>query len=84
MRSPAYEDTGTLTVEKGMLRFQGKSRDLTITDISRLSYGLRGADLNTWVDVEYRTQGRNKRALFKDGRYLGWPGMFGATKRCSK
>ena len=73
------EDRGTLTVDPGSLRFEGKKGTVEITDIRRVFASRAGRDfVNRWITVEY---GDGQTAMFVDGRLMGWRGIFGGNKK---
>lgn len=77
----APQDVGTLLVTPRYLEYSSRRRSvrIPIADISRVSLGRQGSDwINKWVKVEY---GRDKVAYFADGRFLGWRGIMGGTRR---
>jgi hypothetical protein len=76
-----YQDIGSLDVSHRGIEFHGRTSSVIIRDPLGVSYGLRGADfLNQWIDVRF-DNGTPEHALFKDGRWWGWHGVLGGTKR---
>jgi hypothetical protein len=76
------EGSGSLTVERGHLRFSGRKGDVEITGMSRVTSARRGRDfVNRWPSVEY---GDERLAMFVDARGLGWAGMLGGNKKLYK
>ncbi|HVF99523.1 MAG TPA: hypothetical protein VND68_06770 [Chloroflexia bacterium] len=77
----APQDVGTLLITRRYLEYSSRRRNvrIPIADISSISMGRQGSDwINKWVKVEY---GREKVAYFADGRFLGWRGILGGTRR---
>ena len=79
----AYTDRGTLHVAAGDLVFIGRKQTLTIGRVASISMGLQGADwVNQWVKLDYiSTTGDRHTAYFADGRFAGWGGLLGGTRR---
>jgi hypothetical protein len=75
----AMRDRGRLTVRDDSIEFLGKKGRVVITSVRRITFGKQGRDfVNNWVKIEY---GAGSTAFFADGRWLGWGGIFGGTKR---
>ena len=77
----APQDVGTLLVTPRYLEYSSRRRSvrIPIAGISTISMGRQGSDwINKWVKVEY---GRDKVAYFADGRFMGWRGILGGTRR---
>lgn len=79
----AMRDSGTLAIDEKSLGFKGKSTKININNIKSVSYGKQGRDfVNNWVRVEYvNDKGQVSQAFFADGRFIGWSGIFGGTKK---
>ncbi|TDC55455.1 hypothetical protein E1281_12415 [Actinomadura sp. KC345] len=75
---PAWEDRGSLSIQRGTFQFTGKSRAVggSIISVGRTQMGT-----NRWVHVRYDDQGQARDAYFKDGGALGWAGVLGGNKR---
>ncbi len=82
-RNPlAYRDVGRLIVSGRDIGFQGRGRKLAISHVRSVSIGRQGRDfLNDWVKVEYGSGSAPDIAFFADGRWLGWSGVLGGTRR---
>lgn len=79
MNMLAMRDAGTRVVNGDSLEFNGKKEMARIVEEKRISYGKQGRDfVNNWVKIEY---GDGNMAFFAEGRWLGWSGIFGGTKR---
>jgi hypothetical protein len=77
-----FEDTGVLSILDKSLTYHGRSKSLQIDNVRHVAYGFRGADfLNKWVEVTYGDDDAPSHALFKDGRWFGWRGILGGTRR---
>ncbi len=78
-----FEDRGTLTMlDGGRLEFAGRKASFEVPVIRAVRYGRMGMDLlSNWVIVEFERGGDISEAHFSDGRWLGWRGIFGGTKR---
>lgn len=82
MNAQAFVDRGTLVLEQGSLVFTGKNHTVRITAANRIIFGkqkrglLRGL-FGKCVKIDY-SQGT---AFFMDGKWLGWHGVLGGTKR---
>src|SRR5712671_267148 len=75
-------DRGTLKIEDHHLEFKSDKNNIMINNILRLRYGLAGnKGLNTWVHVTYNHDGAVQDAYFADGKFLGYFGILGGTKR---
>lgn len=76
----AMEDSGTLDIGPGVVRFEGRKKGtVEIRDIRRVSVRRGGRDfVNRWIWVEY---GDGHVAMFVDGRWAGWGGILGGNKR---
>ena len=67
----AFSDVGTLTLNKGSLKFKGRGIELTYHTIDEVLYdGAEGDWINYWV---YVRSGDNI-ACFADGGWLGFRG----------
>ncbi len=79
MTVKAMEDSGSLTVEPGYIRFDGKKGKVEIRDIKQVSAAKSGRDfVNKWTTIEY---GDGKIAMFVDAKMLGWSGILGGNTR---
>jgi hypothetical protein len=74
-RPGSKTETGTLTVARGRLRFEGKNA-VDITDIRGVSMRYHWTLESKWVTVDY---GDGQRAMFADGRALGLAAVLGGT-----
>jgi hypothetical protein len=75
----AMEDRGSLDVLADQLIFRGKTKEVEITGIHRVSAHRHGRDfINRWITVAY---GDGKTAMFVDSGLLGWKGILGGNKR---
>ncbi|HEY0070427.1 MAG TPA: hypothetical protein VGE04_10710 [Chloroflexia bacterium] len=77
----APQGVGTLRISRSYIYYSGRAHSvlIPISDINRISMGKQGADfINKWVKIEY---GAGKVAYFADGRFLGWRGILGGTRR---
>ncbi len=75
----AYRDAGALVVRADSLEFYGRRERVTVAGVRAVTLGKQGRDfINEWVRVEY---GEGATALFADGSWLGWGGLFGGTRR---
>lgn len=78
----AYKDVGRLTINEKSMEFKGRTQNLMLDDIRRVSFGKQGRDfVNNWVRVDYGDGASISTALFADGNMLGWRGVFGGTQR---
>jgi hypothetical protein len=78
----AFRDSGRLVVGDDTLEFQGGKERVVISGVRRVSIGKQGRDfVNDWVKVEYGDPASPSTAFFADGRFLGWGGVFGGTRR---
>jgi len=75
----AMKDVGRLSIANGKITFAGADSDIEISNIQNIQYGKQGRDfVNNWVKVEYEN---GKTAFFADGRWLGWKGILGGTRK---
>jgi hypothetical protein len=78
----AYRDLGRLIVPDHAREFLGRVWELAISQIRSVSIGKQGRDfINDWVKVEYGPGRTHDTAFFADGRWLGWGGVLGRTKK---
>lgn len=78
----AYRDVGWLVVSDHAIEFQGRVWQLTISQPRSVSIGKQGRDfINNWVRIEYGSGPTPDVAFFADGRWLGWSGLLGGTRR---
>jgi len=78
----AFRDIGQLTVGEDSLEFLGRKEKVVTTNVRRISYGKQGRDfVNNWVRIEYGDAPHTSTAFFADGRFLGWGGLLGGTRR---
>lgn len=78
----AYEDVGTLTIEKGSLEFAGKKLNVSISHIRSVSRKRIGRDfINNWIHVQYEADGEIRNAYLVDGGLMGWSGIIGGNSR---
>lgn len=75
----AMKDVGDLMITDSNINFIGTDNNIEIANIQNITYGKQGRDfVNNWVKVEYDN---GKTAFFADGRWLGWKGILGGTKK---
>lgn len=75
------EDIGTLEVSPTGLIFRGKQSVKHFPPPVTVRYGLQGADRRVpWAELRFAD---GTSALVADGRWLGWVGAFGGTRRLS-
>lgn len=75
----AMKDVGDLMISEGHIKFLGADNNIETSNIQNISYGKQGRDfVNSWVKVEYDD---GKAAFFANGRWLGWKGILGGTKK---
>ena len=79
----AFDDIGTLTVDRNYLEFEGKKYHFSITKVRLIKFGRFGRDFaNKWVRIEYFTDDDDKKteyAYFADGNFGGWSGFIGGN-----
>jgi hypothetical protein len=78
---PAYQDSGTLTIEEGTISFIGKKQSVSgrVRSVGRTQMGM-----NRWVHVQYEAEGETRDAYFIDSGLVGWAGVFGGNKRLAE
>lgn len=78
----AFKDLGRLIVCDHAIEFQGRGQKVAVSQIRSVSIGKQGRDfVNDWVKVEYGPGPTPATAFFADGRWLGWSGVLGGTKK---
>ncbi|MGA3285148.1 MAG: hypothetical protein ABSD57_11915 [Verrucomicrobiota bacterium] len=78
MNAQAFTDRGTLVLEQGSLVFTGKNHTVRIIAANRIVFGkLKRGLFNNWVKIDYN----QSTAFFMDGKWLGWHGLLGGTKK---
>lgn len=82
-RNPlAFKDVGRLTISDHAIEFQSRGQEVAVSQIRSVSIGKQGRDfVNEWVKIEYGPRPAPAFAFFADGRWLGWGGVLGGTKR---
>jgi hypothetical protein len=82
-RNPlAFRDVGRLVVSEHAIAYQGRGYRFVASHIRSVSIGKQGRDfINDWVKVEYGPGPTPATAFFADGRWLGWGGVLGGTKK---
>lgn len=82
----SMDDVGELRCTEGELFFKGKAKAKSIRNIKSLSFCKQGRDfVNNWIRItfdEYETS--SKSVYVAGGRFLGWAGILGGTKRMYK
>lgn len=64
------------------IEYECSNGRITITNIESISYGCFGKDkVNAWVKIQYSMDNQVRSAYFADGRFLGYGGVFGGTRR---
>lgn len=81
---PFTRERGRLVVEGDAIRFEGKTTNLVLRDVEAVEYGVHGTMTNPSVHVRYREDGEPRSAWFTDGRWGGYAGMFGGTRRLAQ
>jgi hypothetical protein len=78
---PTYNDVGVLHIGDDAVVFDGE-RQIVIENPRLVTYSRQGSNLiNNWVKVVYGSGETPEVALFADGRFGGWGGLLGGTKR---
>ena len=72
------EDRGTLTVDGGKFRFEGRKGEIGGTP---LAVEVKPHGFTNWVHARYESGGEIGEAYFVCSAFLGWSGILGANKQ---
>jgi hypothetical protein len=79
------QDKGTLSLLDEEMVFKGKKYNVTITNIQDISFGVRGQKIKKfWIRVDFLTNSNPETIYLFDGRFLGWSGLLGGSKKILK
>lgn len=77
----AYNNVGSLYIGDEVIVFQG-DQQILISNPRLVTFSRQGPDLvNNWVKLVYGDPSAPEVAFFADGRYKGWAGVLGGTRR---
>lgn len=81
----AMDDIGDVGCTESGIVFKGRKKTSVIRNITSLAYGKQGRDFyNNWIRITYGGNESTECVYIADGRFLGWSGVFGGTKKMYK
>lgn len=79
------EDKGKLFLLEDKVVFEGKKYRVDMDEITEVIFSNSNEKINKmWITLKYRMNDKEGVCYIRDGKYLGWKGIFGGNSSLEK